>query len=310
MRGLLDVASRRKLTILIYHRVNRGVDALFPSIPDAARFDTQMTWIGSALNVVPLPEAIESLSAGRLPPRAACITFDDGYADNAEVALPILARHRFHATFFIATGFLDGGRMWNDTIIEAVHRAHGPVLDLREIGLGCLPIDSARARRAAIDAIIGQTKYLPPQVRDERVAAIARIGGAELPDDLMMTSAQVRELDRAGMEVGGHTQTHPILARLDPAAARAEIANGRATLESLLGKKVRLFAYPNGKPGLDYGPEHVAMVRELGFDAAVSTRAIAADAASDRYELPRFAPWGRTYLRLGADLLRKQFARA
>ena len=97
-------------------------------------------------NVIPLLDAVRHSAAGTLPPRAACITFDDGYADNAEVALPILQRHKLHATFFVATGFLNGGRMWNDTIIELVRRAPDGVLDFSAFGLG---VPSARIDRAA-----------------------------------------------------------------------------------------------------------------------------------------------------------------
>ena len=73
------------------------------------------------------------LQQGRLPPRALAITFDDGYADNRTVAAPLLERHGLPCTFFVATGFLDGGRMWNDTLIETVRRAPGQTLDLRDL---------------------------------------------------------------------------------------------------------------------------------------------------------------------------------
>lgn len=306
-RGALAAIGGRKLTILIYHRVNRETDEIFPSIPDARRFDEQMSWIGSVLRILPLGEAIDMLRAGRLPSRAGAITFDDGYADNVEIALPILKRHGLHATFFVASGFLDGGRMWNDTIIEAVRRAPGNMLDLSGLGLGRLPISSPRERRSSIDALIGETKYLPQISREERVCAIASRASDALPTDLMMRSDQVRELHAAGMEVGAHTMTHPILARLASHEAATEIAGGREALESLLGTRVTLFAYPNGKPGVDYGIEHVNIVRGLGFSAALSTRAAPADAASDRHELPRFTPWGGSSPRMAVDLIRRHF---
>jgi peptidoglycan/xylan/chitin deacetylase (PgdA/CDA1 family) len=264
-----------------------------------------MTWVASALSVLPLAEAIAMLTERRLPARAACVTFDDGYADNADVALPILQRHRLNATFFIATGFLDGGRMWNDTIIESVRRAPGPTLDLRSIGLGSHQLDSPATRRTAIESIIDALKYAPPGERQSRVDALARICAAEsLPQDLMMRSEQVRMLARAGMGIGAHTVTHPILRQLDAARAREEIDASRAALQSLVGQPVTLFAYPNGKPGADYAAEHVAMVRELGFAAALSTRRGAATAASARYELPRFTPWGQSSARLAVAVAR------
>jgi hypothetical protein len=70
---------------------------------------------------------------------------------------------------------------------------------------------------------------------------------------------------------------------------------------------VRLFAYPNGKPGRDYSREHVDMVRELGFEAAVSTAWGVGHAASDPYQLPRFTPWDKTPGRFALRLLHNTF---
>jgi peptidoglycan/xylan/chitin deacetylase (PgdA/CDA1 family) len=308
VRQVLRATGQGKLTILAYHRVHREPDRLFPAAADARRFDEQLAWIADALDVLPLAEAIDMLRDDRLPPRTACITFDDGYADNVDVALPILQRRRLHATFFVATGFLDGGRMWNDTIIESVRRAPGPMLDLEAMALGSLPIASPHERREAIDRIIGQMKYLPPDVRSAQVDALADRVGASLPDDLMMRSDDVRALHAAGMAIGAHTATHPILARLTDAGALAEIRDGRATLESIIGAPVALFAYPNGKPGSDYAPAHVAMVRELGFAAALTTQPGTATARSDFHQLPRFTPWGNSFLRVSADLARNHLA--
>ena len=281
IRPGLNVTGRGKLTILIYHRVLPIIDALFPSTVDAQRFDEQMSWVAAALNIVPLHEGIEMVQKGRLPSRAASITFDDGYADNIDVGLPILLRHGLCATFFVASGFLDGGRMWNDTIIEAIRRAPGTAIDLAFLGLGRYVLDTPRARRAAIDDVIGKLKYLPPVARQEQADALDRAVGADLPRAMMMRGEQLRALHAAGMSIGAHTVTHPILARLDHAEALSEIRAGR-----------------------DYGPAHVAMIRELGFSAALSTRAGAADAASDRFQLPRFTPWGTTFLRFGVGIAR------
>ena len=99
------------------------------------------------------------------------------------------------------------------------------------------------------------------------------------------------------MEIGGHTANHPILASMENKVARAEIADGKEVLESIIHAPVRLFAYPNGKPGRDYLSEHVKMVRDLGFDAAVSTAHGAAKRGADLYQLPRFTPWDRGQIR-------------
>ncbi len=286
--------GRGTLSIFIYHRVHAKADPLFIDEADATHFDRQMEWVAGLFNVLPLEEATHRLAAGRLPPRAAAITFDDGYADNAQVALTILKRHALPATFFICTGTLNGGRMWNDTVIEAVRRAPGNELDLSTLGLGRYPVGSPKDRNHAIQQLLRQLKHLSPEVRAGKVDAVRAKVGERLPDDLMMTSEQVRALHRAGMGIGAHTVSHPILSRLDPAQVRQEITVGRQTLASIIDAKISLFAYPNGKPGEDYGPEHVAIVRELGFSAAFSTAWGAARKDSDYFQLPRFTPWDKS----------------
>jgi len=138
--------------------------------------------------------------------------------------------------------------------------------------------------------------------------------GAPLPDDLMLTTRQLRELHAAGMTIGAHTLTHPILATLPNDTARTEIAEGRLRLEAIVGDTVRFFAYPNGRPGKDYIAAHVGMVRDLGFEAAFSTAWGACSPGGDRFQIPRFTPWqaGRVRygLQMAQNLTRKGYATA
>jgi peptidoglycan/xylan/chitin deacetylase (PgdA/CDA1 family) len=287
---------RKRLSILIYHRVLAQQDPLFPAEIDAPRFERHLGFLKANFNIIPLSEAVEGLRNDSLPPRAACLTFDDGYADNAEIALPLLQKHGVHATVFVATGFLDGGRMWNDTIIELIRNAP-TAIDLSAAGYGAFTLGTIQQRRQAITTLLGKLKYVPMERRQQQVDAIAALVPVTLRKDLMMTPAQVRQLHSAGIEIGGHTVNHPIIARLPAAAARQEIADGKDALEAMIGAPVKLFAYPNGKPGQDYHAEHVAMVKQLGFQAAVSTSWGAARPGSDLLQLPRFTPWDRDRLR-------------
>lgn len=289
---LAPAGPRARLSILIFHRVLPQTDPLFPGEATIETFDVQMGMLKSVFNVLPLPEAVARLKTDTLPARAAAITFDDGYADNVTHALPILQKHGLHATFFIATSYLNGGRMFNDTVIESVRRSPHPRLDLSELGLGAYDLGSDAAKAAAIGKLLPQVKYLPLDEREDTVARLAERAGVDrLPEDLMMTTAQLKQLHAAGMEIGGHTHRHPILARLNRDEAHAEIQAGKTRLEDMLGDRVRLFAYPNGKPGVDYLPEQAEIVRELGFDAAVSTQRGASTAKGDVYQLARFTPW-------------------
>lgn len=302
--SLASPAGREaRLSILIFHRVLAEPDPLFPDEPDATRFDQILKWATAWFNFLPLDEAARCLREGSLPARAAAITFDDGYADNYTQALPILQRHGVSATFFVASGFLDGGRMWNDTVIEALRNTTLSVLDTGLDGLRELSLGDIDAKRHAMHRLLAAVKHMQPDERLETVERIASHCAVTLPDDLMMSSAQLRALRAAGMIIGAHTVSHPILAVTSLEQAREEIESGKAHLEQLLGEPVRLFAYPNGKPGSDYRPVHVNMVRELGFEAAVSTHWGANTRDSDPYQLLRFTPWDRNKLRFGARLL-------
>lgn len=164
-----------------------------------------------AFTVLTLGDALRLRAAACLPARALVISFDDGYADNAEIALPILMRHGLRATFFVASGFLDGGRMFNDSVIECLRHAGGERIDLSEFGLGVRSLASARERREAIDALLPKFKYSGLGCARGSGCPARCPGGQPLRPDLMMRSDQVVELHRAGMEIGGHTVRHPIL---------------------------------------------------------------------------------------------------
>lgn len=295
--------ARGKLSILIFHRVLSAPDPLFPGESDAARFDLVMSWVAQWFQVLPLDEAVRRLQAGELPACAAAITFNDDYADNYTELLPILQRHSLPATFFIATDFLDGGRMWNDTIIETVRGAKVDFLDAGVPGVEAAPIRNDAEKRSLLGKLIPAVKHLPPVVRQETVERIAELSQADLPDDLMLSTQQLRGLRQAGMLIGAHTLSHPILAKTGGAEAEHEIAASRDILENLLGEPVRLFAYPNGKPGSDYTRRDVDIVRRLGFEAAVSTSWGANTRNADPLQLPHFTSWEKQRWRYGARLL-------
>ena len=296
--GWLSPAGRAaRLQIFIFHRVLAVPDPLLPDEPDAQRFDTLVGWIARHFRVLPLSQAAEQLARGTLPAAAACITFDDGYADNRTVAAPILHRHAVPATFFVATGFIGGGRMWNDTVIEAVRRAPDGVLDWHELGLGSHPLGGAASRVAAYSAVLKSLKHQPPAQRAALTAEVAQRARLPAESELMMTPRQLVELRDLGMAIGGHTVSHPILSTLETSVARAEIDEGRRQLAAWLGEPPTVFAYPNGVPEQDYTDRDVALVRDAGYRVAVSTSPGAAQQGADPLQLPRFTPWDRDLAR-------------
>lgn len=302
LRALTALAApgrrRGRLLIFYFHRVLERPDPLLHDEPDAKTFDRMLKWIRAQFRVLDPLEACDRLYDGSLPSRAAAITFDDGYRDNFEVALPILQRHRLSAAFFVSTGFLDGSLMFNDRVIEAIRRTGRPSLAIpgREARV---PIRNVEERRAAIDAAIASIKHLEPTQREARVIELEATLGSVAVRDLMMTPDQVAGLHRAGMRIGGHTRTHPILLSLDDSQAEREIAGSLDDLQGIIGERTEMFAYPNGKFGGDFDDRHIAMIEAAGCRYAFTTHSGAATATSGRYLLPRTTPWARTRLRFG-----------
>lgn len=293
-KSLSLAGATAKLSIFIFHRVLPKADPILPFEPTAEQFNWMVRFFSRNFNVLPLSEAARRLKAGTLPPSAASITFDDGYADNLEIAWPILERYGIPATFFIATSFLDGGRMWNDEVIEAVRVAPDGELDLQRFNLGKHILADGPSRIRCYEAVLGKLKYFEHDFRAEVAREIGKQAAIPERSELMMTRAQLKKLRGAGAEIGAHTHTHPILELLDDKKAIVEIETGKLELEAILGEPIDIFAYPNGVPTRDCSARHGEMVRKLGFEAAVSTEPRFANASADIFQLPRFTPWDRT----------------
>ena len=291
-RTLLGTLSprgrRRRLIVVTYHRVPEERDPLLPGEADSKTFDRQIAELSRLCTILPLPEAAAALADGTLPARAACITFDDGYRNNHDVAAPILRRHGACASFFITQGAVQDGIMWNDLVVEAI-RTGGSRLDYAVIGMSASGFPPEMPHERRVDAVLAHIKYLPLQQRwDSAMALYQSVASTPVPR-LMMTEADVVSLVRQGFDVGGHTVTHPILATLTEEQARAEVQGCAEWLRSVTGSAPVSFAYPNGRPGRDYGPEHVRMVQDAGFQVAASTKWSCASASSDVFQLPRVA---------------------
>jgi len=295
---------RARHQVLIFHRVFDRPDPMHPSEPSAEWFRALVRMLATDFELLSLSAAVQRAGEGRLSGRSLSITFDDGYADNATVATPILAEFNAPATFFVASGFLDGGRMWNDSIIETVRRLDQGRHTIDGPSPIVFELSDWESRRRAAESIITAWKHLPLADRQANVDRLAtRV--AELPSELMMSSDQLRAMAHTpGVTIGGHTRNHPILAKLDAAEARSEIEDGKRDIEGLVQQEVTLFAYPNGKQVADYHVEHADLVRQAGFQAAVATDWGTLDAQTDRFTIPRFTPWHKNLARFSIDLAR------
>jgi len=193
-----------------------------------------------------------------LPARPVLFTFDDGYRSVFTLARPILERHAVPAVVFVCSDPVEGQcLLWYD----AVARSRG----------------EPEAERI---------KALPFEQWQSTVTATARPANGD--PSAPLTIVELRALAGVpGIEIGGHTAGHPILARAGFEQQREQIARNKIVLEAWTGRPVRAFAYPNGRPGVDYTAESVKLVEQGGFDFAFTARHGFAPPGDSLLECPR-----------------------
>lgn len=185
------------------------------------------------------------------PGRRVLLTFDDGYRDNHERALPILVAHGVPATFFLTTGFLDGSAApWWDEIAWMVRRSASATVRLAPWCADAVTVAPPVAEEA-IDALVTRYSCLEPREGVLFLDALAeQTGSGRRPGDDargdFVTWDMARDLRDAGMTLGGHTVTHPVLATLPPPAQQIEMENGLERMREELGERPAALAYPVG----------------------------------------------------------------
>lgn len=306
---LVDVAlralSRGKLSVFVFHKVPRQRNPLVADDLDLASFRQVMDFAQTHFHILPLEEAAQALSAGRLPPRAAAITLDDGYADWMDGVVPELTQRKLPATFFITTGQLDGLPMWHERISQAVCALSGGAISLASAPiLGRLPLQSPSDCVLAVARLEQHLKYQRLCDREVMLLELESIAGTSPATLPRLTSSDVRTLHNKGFTVGAHTVNHPILTRCSESEARDEIGATRETLAAITGAPVTAFAYPNGQPGVDFSEAHIRQVRAAGYTHAVTTHRGSAGRDTSLFQLPRFTPWGPSYYKHALQLAR------
>jgi peptidoglycan/xylan/chitin deacetylase (PgdA/CDA1 family) len=305
LRLLEQTISRQRpgLVVLTYHRIAEPGEDLFydpviSATPEA--FRAQVEWFynrARLLTVNELIDQVESSSPCREP--MVLLTFDDGYRDNFELAIPILSERKAPATFFIPSAFLESPRLpWWDHIACAIKKTCVRRLVLERCPKGessPLEIDlQTMSRSVAIMTII--RAFLDETIADERwflnqltERTMVEIDSEGLGRQLFMSWIQVQELVNSGggLTIGSHAHSHRNLARLDEDAQAHELAGSKQILEARLGCSINVLAYPYGWAGT-YTVETKGLAAQSGYHLAFSSReGINQLAKLDRYEISR-----------------------
>ncbi len=291
--GLLARCERAMIgaaTILTYHRVlpDDGCAAypLASLATPSSLFREQVAALRVRFRVATVTEALANHGPGSASDRPlVAVTFDDGYADNHQVAAPILDEAGIHATFFVVAGLIGADEeLWFDTAARRWRGAPAGDLWTAVQAAGVRPAWPP-GQKPTIAQWMGLLKSLPVRDRSRLIDAVPDREPARPRDplDRMMTPDQLRDLRRRGHEIGSHTLTHPLLPGLDDRELAVEIAGSRRRLESWLGEPVRGFCYPNG----DLDQRVVEAVRRAGYEYACTTVPGRNLPAADRLRLRR-----------------------
>jgi peptidoglycan/xylan/chitin deacetylase (PgdA/CDA1 family) len=283
----LAMALRRAaspwITVLTYHRVADPVAAaeFDEGVVDVTpqELDRQLAFVRRWFRVVALDDVLAHARGGkRLPRNPVLVTFDDGYRDNHDVALPILRRHGVRATFFVATDYVTQRRLfWWDRVAFLLKRSTRRRIALEYPERVELPLHDAASTRASVRRVQRLIKDRPglelgrllDEVEAASGVALSSALERQMADELVLTWSHVIALRRAGMDVQSHTCSHRVLQTLGPLELARELRESRRVLEDALGETVRAVSYPVGK-SLEGVPHVKRAVQDAGYELGFS----------------------------------------
>ena len=295
MVGYLPLASsaalaiaRRGAPIFMLHRVLPAGTMSYSAemVISSDAFDALLTWLTRHFEIAPLGTIAARVSARQSLRGLCCLTFDDGWVDNYQHALPVLEQHHAPATIFLVSRFIGSAhRLWQERLWMCLQ--NGPQESLRGL------MEEWRRRAPAWAALPVEAEYGPlrrflltrPSSEAEQFAyAVQSLSPDAVPGDgAFLDWDQVRTMQARGIEFGAHTQHHVLLTHASAEEAWNEIDGSRRELQSQLGTEVGSFAYP-------WGAVNAAarqLVRDAGFRCAVGIQAGVAAPGADPWVLPR-----------------------
>ncbi len=294
--GLLRVIryiSRRHATIIMYHSITpKGNPYIYPdNTVSPYNFKKQLEYIKRNYTVIGLDTMVRIVRSGKdPPPYSIALTFDDGYKDFIENALPVLDEHKLPATVFPITGLLNTGEAkWEDQLTSLVQGYGGEHLVFNLPGQYGMFKQSARDDWRESVRRLNQRLLKASREEREQTLGRLRVRSDETRPRIMMLTRELTKIRRNHrITIGCHTHTHTSLGRLETSQVKHEVSKSKRIIENITGRECTLFSYPFGKRG-DFNQDVKKTLRDLGFATALTTLRGRVTKNSDPYELRRIA---------------------
>jgi peptidoglycan/xylan/chitin deacetylase (PgdA/CDA1 family) len=230
---------------------------------------------GHGIDVITMDEVHRRLNERNFSRRFACFTFDDGYRDNRDFALPVMREFDAPLTLYVTSDFAQGtGRLWWIALEKAIAKAER--IDATIGGAACrLDTATPSAKQAAFDRLHDWLRTLPERDMQREVGALCTHHGvdqAAICPELCMSWDELRSVaDDALVTIGAHSVSHCNLALQSEAIAKEELSVSRARMEAALERPVAHLAYPYGDKNAA-GAREFALAKAAGYKTAVTTR--------------------------------------
>jgi len=230
----------------------------------------------AGVDIVTMDEVHQRLMERNFSRRFACFTFDDGYRDNREFALPVMREFEAPFTMYVASDFAEGiGRLWWIALEMVIAKASSIEARFGDVATR-LDTSTPAAKQASFDHLHEWLRGSPNEhdIQREIAALCARHGVDEIAicRDLCMPWDELKRFaDDPLVTIGAHSITHRNLARQTRESAGHEIEMSRARIECELQLPVVHFAYPYGDK-VAAGAREFALAQAVGYKTAVTTR--------------------------------------
>ncbi|MEO0383068.1 MAG: polysaccharide deacetylase family protein [Pseudomonadota bacterium] len=306
VHALLRPLSEGLGMILTLHRV-RPADELdaklgaFPAFNPNGLLEVTPEFLDAALEllkaqglaIISLDEAMEAIKNPVIRKgRFAVFTFDDGYIDNRDHALPVLETHNAPAMLYMPSSYAQGkGELWWVALEEMI-RAADTLLRPDQPETGEQSVRTAQEKLAFYLDVYWTLRAMSQNDQRACIRQMAKDQSYDLDAlcrHLILSTPELQALNAHPLiTIGAHTVTHRAIAQLSPDEAIQEMVEGADWLEETLGHRPKHFSFPYGDPGSadtrDYG-----LAREAGFETAVTTRKgmLFADHKDHMFGLPR-----------------------